>query len=54
MTQDSINIWYAKKHYFIRFNGKIKSFSDYTQAKGYIDGIIQSAYFVQPQAKKVV
>lgn len=50
---DSLNVWYRCGFYHIRFNGRIKTFNSFVDAKHYIEQAMQSAYFIQPKAKAV-
>lgn len=43
--QDTLNVWYKAKLYHIRYNGRIKTFSSYLDAKDYIDSIMQTVFF---------
>jgi len=45
MTQDTLNVWYSAGLYQVRYGGRIKTFSDYLNAKLYIESIMQSAWF---------
>ena len=47
---NSMNVWYAKDLYHVRWNGKYQVFTSYLECKNYIDKIMQSVYFYIEEA----
>lgn len=53
MSNDTMNVWYRAGFYHIRFNGRLKTFTSFVDAKHYIESALMSAYMVQPKAEQV-
>ena len=45
MNTDSLNVWFKAGFYHVRYDGKIKTFSDFVDAKEFLDGVMQSVWF---------